>query len=342
MVMAAIEAHDDHGHDDDHHDEDDHYGHHEKDEKIQSGVGFEMFVHLVMFAPTFNRKFLVHYWVHAAGHHYGHTHNFMTEGYEDADYRYERHFYNVFLSLDQTHDGVLDPVDLILAFHEMESSQLGNSPTDQSQAEMMLFQGLENVPYQLNFDTWRNMIDKIRDQVAAADLAKYWRRVFKFYIEEGEMTGYHKRPVDYGVRKAVNNNKIKKKLGELKEVTECAPFKFLDVEEAMVEVAEGLNYKLKIKIETHRGYKCNEEIVEKVCENIIVFKPLPNVCKDKGIKCLKLQNPEDIKCQEAETGEQVCEGHNFGKERCESIGCCHYKDGQCWSSVGTGSCRISP
>merc|ERR1719186_522471 len=37
-------------------------------------------------------------------------------------------------------------------------------------------------------------------------------------------------------------------------------------------------------------------------------------------------------------GEQVCEGHNFGKERCESIGCCHYDDGQCWSSVGTGSC----
>merc|ERR1719186_1788617 len=129
MVMAAIEAHDDHGHDEDH----DHYNeeHHEEDERMHNGVGFEIFVHLVMFAPTFNRNVLVHYWVHAAGHHYGHTHNFETKGYKDADYRYERHFYNVFLSLDQTHDGVLDPVDLILAFHEMESTQLGgNRPTD--------------------------------------------------------------------------------------------------------------------------------------------------------------------------------------------------------------------
>merc|ERR1712112_642056 len=234
------------------------------------------------------------------------------------------------------HGGVLDPVDLILAFHEMESTQLGgNRPTDpQSKAEMMLFQGLENVPYQLTFDTWRNMIDKIRDQVAAADLAKYWRRVFKFYIEQGEMTGYHKRPVDYGVRKAVNNNNIKKKLGELKEVTECAPFKFLDVEEAMVEVAEGLNYKLKIKIETHRGYKCNEEIVEKVCENIIVFKPLPNVCKDKGINCLKLQKPEDIKCREVsaisgslnncidECQDKSCQKDRDLKNGCEKMHTC--------------------
>merc|ERR1719186_1680392 len=296
MVKTAMEAHDEDDHDDDP-EEDDHDDHHEEDERMPNGVGFEMFVHLVMFAPTFNMRDLVHYWVHAAGHHYGHTHIFMTKGYKDADYRYERHFYNVFLSLDQTHDGVLDPVDLILAFHEMESSQLGNIPIDQqSQAEMMLFKGVENVPYQLTFDTWRNMIDKIRDQVAAAEIAKYWRRVFKFYIEEGEMTGYHKRHVDMGVKRLVSNHEMLKNLGEVKEITECAPFKFLGVEEAMVEVIEGLKYKLQIKIETHRGYKCNEEIVEKVCENVVVFKPLPNVCK--GIKCLQLKKPEYIKCRE--------------------------------------------
>merc|ERR1719186_1191590 len=332
MVKTAMEAHDEDDHDDDP-EEDDHDDHHEEDERMPNGVGFEMFVHLVMFAPTFNMRDLVHYWVHAAGHHYGHTHNFMTKGYKDADYRYERHFYNVFLSLDQTHDGVLDPVDLILAFHEMESSQLGYSPNDQqSVAEMMLFQGKENVPYALTFDTWRNMIDKIRDQVAAADLAKYWRRVFKFYIEEGEMTGYHKRHVDMGVKRLVSNPKMLENLGKVKEITECAPFKFLGVEEAMVEVAEGLHYKLKIKIETHRGYKCSEEIVEKVCENVVVLKPLPNLCK--GIKCLQLKKLEDIKCQEVssisgslkkcidECQDKSCQKDRDLKNGCEKMHTC--------------------
>merc|ERR1719193_2987756 len=37
-------------------------------------------------------------------------------------------------------------------------------------------------------------------------------------------------------------------------------------------------------------------------------------------------------------GEEACEGHDYNEEECSSIGCCHWNDGQCWSSVGQDQC----
>ena len=39
-----------------------------------------------------------------------------------------------------------------------------------------------------------------------------------------------------------------------------------------------------------------------------------------------------------QTGEDVCENHNYGKKKCLSLGCCQWDDGECWSRVGNGPC----
>lgn len=36
--------------------------------------------------------------------------------------------------------------------------------------------------------------------------------------------------------------------------------------------------------------------------------------------------------------ELVCETSNFSQSTCESIGCCHWNSGTCWSSVGNNNC----
>ena len=40
-------------------------------------------------------------------------------------------------------------------------------------------------------------------------------------------------------------------------------------------------------------------------------------------------------------GEEVCEDHGFDKTQCESIACCHWDDGDCWSAVGNKKCDMN-
>lgn len=44
-------------------------------------------------------------------------------------------------------------------------------------------------------------------------------------------------------------------------------------------------------------------------------------------------------CVDLRNGEQVCEGHGYSAHECWSISCCQWDDGECWSSVGTSSCK---
>ena len=37
-------------------------------------------------------------------------------------------------------------------------------------------------------------------------------------------------------------------------------------------------------------------------------------------------------------GEEVCEGHGYAQITCESISCCQWDNGQCWSAVGQDPC----
>ena len=38
-------------------------------------------------------------------------------------------------------------------------------------------------------------------------------------------------------------------------------------------------------------------------------------------------------------GEEACEGHGYGQEQCDGVGCCNWDDGGCFSAVGDGPCE---
>ena len=66
----------------------------------------------------------------------------------------------------------------------------------------------------------------------------------------------------------------------------------MEVVSAKTQVVAGTNYILSLKLSTNCGAK-----QEKICDNIVVHKPLPFACQvDDG--CLEIIRPEDISCRE--------------------------------------------
>lgn len=50
----------------------------------------------------------------------------------------------------------------------------------------------------------------------------------------------------------------------------------------------------------------------------------------------------NCECEKSEqNGEEVCENHGYNENDCNNVGCCHFDDGECWSSVGTNMCATS-
>ena len=47
----------------------------------------------------------------------------------------------------------------------------------------------------------------------------------------------------------------------------------------------------------------------------------------------------DLDYRYERNGEEVCEGHGFSFAECWAIPCCHWNDGECWSSVGQDQCQ---
>jgi hypothetical protein len=41
------------------------------------------------------------------------------------------------------------------------------------------------------------------------------------------------------------------------------------------------------------------------------------------------------------SGEVACEGHGYTDAQCGAVGCCHYTDAKCWSSVEKGACTAA-
>ena len=63
---------------------------------------------------------------------------------------------------------------------------------------------------------------------------------------------------------------------------------------AKTQVVAGTNYILTLKLSTNCGVS-----QEKICDNIVVHKPLPFACQaDDG--CLEIIRQEDIACREAQ------------------------------------------
>ena len=61
------------------------------------------------------------------------------------------------------------------------------------------------------------------------------------------------------------------------------------------QVVAGTNYNLTLKLETNSGQICSK-IEQKLCENIIVYKPLPIACSSQD-GCLELIQQEQISCK---------------------------------------------
>jgi len=78
---------------------------------------------------------------------------------------------------------------------------------------------------------------------------------------------------------------------------ECSHATLLDILEVKRQVVAGTNFKLKLKLRTKSGSDCSNEI-EKVCENIVIFRPLKVHClpTPDNPECLEVTNQERISC----------------------------------------------
>jgi len=53
----------------------------------------------------------------------------------------------------------------------------------------------------------------------------------------------------------------------------------------------------------------------------------------------KQKKPGKKKKKKKLNGEKACEGHGYNQKKCEAIGCCHWDNEECWSSVGKKKCK---
>ena len=56
-------------------------------------------------------------------------------------------------------------------------------------------------------------------------------------------------------------------------------------------------FRLSLRLRSKTGSDCSE-IVEKTCENIVLFRPLPYACtpSKENSQCLSMSNMENINC----------------------------------------------
>jgi hypothetical protein len=78
---------------------------------------------------------------------------------------------------------------------------------------------------------------------------------------------------------------------------ECSHAQLIDILDVSRQIVAGTNFKLKLKLRTKSGSDCSDEVV-RVCENIVVFRPLPFACMStpEDEECLTLTRPEEIIC----------------------------------------------
>jgi len=71
----------------------------------------------------------------------------------------------------------------------------------------------------------------------------------------------------------------------------------LEIVEFRRQIVAGTNFRMSLKLRARAGDNCSD-VVEKTCENITLYRPLPYACtpnKDNN-QCLTLSNSQDIVC----------------------------------------------
>lgn len=79
---------------------------------------------------------------------------------------------------------------------------------------------------------------------------------------------------------------------------ECDHLTLVEVVEFSRQIVAGTNFRLTLRLRSRSGMDCSE-VVERVCENIVLYRPLPYACtpSKNNSQCLTLSGPEDISCQ---------------------------------------------
>ena len=86
----------------------------------------------------------------------------------------------------------------------------------------------------------------------------------------------------------------KKILTGVSEVTQCGDLTLLEVTHFSRQIVAGTNFKLSLRLRS----RCGETEERRLCENIVLYQPLPYQCNpgQDNNYCLNLSRPQDILC----------------------------------------------
>lgn len=116
-------------------------------------------------------------------------------------------------------------------------------------------------------------------------------------------------------------------IGAVSGLSGCGGISLVKVEKAETQVVAGTNYFLTLRLETKSGQGC-ADITEKICQNIVVFKPLPFQCQTED-GCLELTRQTGISCKPVQPA--TCKNAINGEDRLE---------GEKWTAAdGCNTCR---
>merc|ERR1719186_849406 len=195
---------------------------------------------------------------------------------------------HVFLALDVDHDCRLFVPDILTIFQD-----IGNPILLDDAKDLLSGHYGHNHHDGVDFSLWKKLIlgEVFKDDDMT--LLDEWRYAFAEVKKSFNTVG--------DVMTTNINNAAKTAVKALKhgsELGECYKGELVKVETASVEVMEGLQYKLELKISTMGGADCMENI-EMICDNIMLKKPLPKDCQGTA-DALKLINREHIVCEKVE------------------------------------------
>merc|ERR1719186_494174 len=201
---------------------------------------------------------------------------------------FDKNLMHVFLALDVDHDCQLFVPDILTIFQDIGNPILLDDAKD-------LLSGYygHNHHDGVDFSLWKKLILGEVFKEDDTTLLDEWRDAFAEVKKSFNTVG--------DAMTSNINNAAKTAVKALKhgsELGECYKGELVEVESASVEVKEGLQYKLELKISTMEGADCMESI-EMICDNIMMKKPLPKDCKGTA-DALKLINREHIVCEKVE------------------------------------------
>jgi len=155
-----------------------------------AGVDYAQFHRLLECAPSLNTKDLLHFWMQAtrAAQQSNVSPSDVDESDPEYASEYEGRLRTVFLSLDKNSDGILSASDLVMAFREM-GTEINESDALRLLDDKENFDDIkeynthnrENIYGGLDFNQWKGLLQKLRNNCKEKSLIHYWRKAIALY-----------------------------------------------------------------------------------------------------------------------------------------------------------------